>query len=331
MAASATTVRNLLEAAWNLTGELSKNAIPNTATPPARNDMSYPVRFFDRYEVKGNEQVKSVAVSKINNEGNETVVRHPNFNEVMDTYEIIVSYRVKSVIGANYTTAVNNIQLMAAEVVRILLITYNPSTNTGTYFKTTNNWIRQDMLGPNQPTLQRKLLFTLTKITSSLDKVFLGFGGVLVFDTSASAGDDKPTSDATYLAVKNVELEEGWTQIPKLTKDTTNGKGVPFYRRGLFSGRFNAIMYAHKDEFTGGKLDQLDKIYVTQTNTPLINQQAKVVFLHSNKDTESPTPSVLTTSSTMKIDRLKKISPDEDLLLYTVSGTLIKPTVYSGA
>ena len=98
----------------------------------------------------------------------------------------------------------------------------------------------------------------------------------------------------------------------------------------MFSGGFTAKMFAKKSDIIGTTTDKLQNIYKTQSNSPLINQNAKVAFLQTNKNTES-TPITLTQQSFMKIDRLTEISRVEDLVTFDIHGVLIKLTEYSVA
>ena len=323
MVAAATTLKNTIETNWALTGELSKVSTGSGATL-----MDEVVQFWDRAQVVGNEVPKSVTVEKINDEGNEAVVKRPNFNEVSDIYEITVYYRIIDVDETNFSTSLDLIEDMAQEVVRILTTVYNPSTKTGIYFRTTSTWVNEDMYMGNQPELRRKLRFQLTTITSDNDEAYTGLSGVLVFDTSASAGDDKPVSDYTYLGVEGVKIREGYAQVPLLTKDVTNGIGVPFQTRGLFSGTFTAIMVAIRDNIIGSELDKIQSIYRVQNNANLKRQNANVVLLHTVSDTQS-TPEKFQTQSFMKIDNIFKDSMDEDLVKYVITGTLTKPSVFT--
>lgn len=283
MVASTTQIRDLLESNWSLTGELSNTVI---GVPP--NDMSIVVKFFDRAQVKGNETPKAITVQKINKEGNENVVQHPNFNEVRDTYEITVHYRIRDVIADAFSEFVEDVQDMADEVTRILKLAYDPSTGTGNFFRVIREWVKEDVYDGNQPEFRRRLFFSLSKITSSdISTVFTGFGGVLVFDTSASEGDNKPAQDYTYVAVKNISFDEGYSEIPYLTKDQSKGKGVPHLRRGTFSGSFSALMYAEKNNMLGSTIEKLQNIYKTQNSPDISGQIAEVVFLHSNSDSNS--------------------------------------------
>jgi hypothetical protein len=281
MVSSATEIRNLLESSWSLTGELSKTSTAQ---------MDIPVKFFDRAQVKGNETPKSITVEKINKEGNETIINHPTFNEVKDMYEITLHYRIRDVLRDNFSTSLENVELMGDETIRILKTKYNPSsTAAGEYFRVQKQWVKEDMYNGNQPEFRRRLFFTISKIVSSQSTdVFTGFGGVLLFDKDDSEGD-LPDSDYSYVAVKNVNISEGYSQIPILTKDVSKGIGVPNLFRGLFSGRFSAVMYAEKSNIIGSTVDKLQKIYRAQTSgSTILKQIPEVVFLHTNKATIPP-------------------------------------------
>jgi len=323
MTAAATTLRDTISAQWGLTGELSK---VSTGTGPSL--MDEVVQFFDRQQVVGNEVTKAVVVEKINAEGNETVIQHPNFNELVDIYEITVRYRIVDVNATNYSDSLDFVEQMGTEVVRILRTVYNPSSTLNIYFRTMNNWTNEDVDLGNQRDLQRKLRFSLTTIISDDDEVYSGFGGVLVFDTSDSQGDSLPVSDYTFVSVKTVDVDEGFSQIPTLTKDVSQGVGVPLLMRGQFSGTFSALMYAQKTNIIGSTTDKLQNIYKLQLNTPIIGQNAEVVLLRSNTNTEMST-STLTRKSFMRINRIKENEPDEDLVSYTVIGTLSRPTIFT--
>jgi len=398
MVAAATTLRDIIETQWGLTGELSKVSTGSGVTL-----MDEVVQFWDRKQVSGNEVPKSVTVEKINDEGNETIVRHPNFNEISDIYEVTVYYRVIDVDEDNFSTSLNDIEDMAKEVVRILRTIYNPSVSVGIYFRTTNEWTNEDMYTGNQPELRRKLRFHLTTITSDSPQVFSGFGGVLSFDTTLSQGDSKPANDYIFAEVESVDISEGYAQNEVYTKDKTKGVGVPRIRRGRFRGLFTAVMYAKRDDIEGTTIEKLENIYKTQANPPFVNQNSDIVFLHANPNTQTgskvtfifltdrgsgftsaPTVSItggggsgatavaiisngqvvsivittngssyesvptvtisggsgtgakatasiavsLTTTSFMKINSIKKLSTPLNLVKYSVTGKLTKPTDY---
>jgi len=323
MVATSTALRDIISTEWVLTGELSKVSTGSGATL-----MDEIVQFFDRLQVVGNEVPKAVIVQKINEEGNETVISHPNFNEIVDIYDITVRYRITDVNTDNYSESLDFIEQMGSEVTRILKLVYNTSTSLNIYFRTVSNWPNEDVDIGNQRDLQRKLRFSLTTITSDDEEVYSGFGGVLVFDTSDSEGDSLPVSDYAFVSVKTVDVDEGFSQIPTLTKDTSQGVGVPLLMRGQFSGTFSALMYAQKTNIIGGTVEKLQNIYKLQLNTPIQGQNAEVVLLRSNTNTEN-TVSTLTRKSFMKINRMKENEPDEDLVSYTVVGTLSRPTIFT--
>ena len=73
---------------------------------------------------------------------------------------------------------------------------------------------------------------------------------------------------------------------------------------------------------------KLQNIYRRQVFPPIAGQVAEVVLLRSNTNTEPPV-STLTRKSFMKINRIKENEPDEDLVSYTVIGTLSRPTIFT--
>lgn len=326
MTASATILRDLLFDEWSLTGELTK-----TGTQ----DDPEVVNFFDRLQVQGNEQSKAITIQKINEEGNQGVVNHPHFSEVSDLYEIVLYYRIIDVDVDSYSTFLDRIEQMGNEVTRILETTYSPANNIGIFFKVSRNWINEDLFAGNQPELRRRLFFRLTTIISENPEVFSGFKGILVFDVSESEGDSKPASDFLYTEVHRVILDEGYEEIPILTKlkvkdsGGTDIPGVPYYFRGQFSGTFSCEMKAKKSDLDGTTIEKITNIYKAQNNSPIKNQIAQVVLIQSTQNTEQPTTRTFDTSSFIKITRIRKNSTDTDLVSYIVTGQLTKPTEYA--
>jgi len=127
---------------------------------------------------------------------------------------------------------------MTSEVIRILKILFSPSSGTGEFFKTITNWTKDDTFFPDEPMLVRTLRFSLNRILSNEEEVFIGYPGaigsegVLVFDTSASTGDNLPISDYIYTQTERVQIVQGFRNIPYLTTDGTATTGVPIYYRG---------------------------------------------------------------------------------------------------
>jgi len=218
LTSQAETIRDLLFDNWSLTGELSKTPTDN---------MKEIVYFFDRKQVEGNEQTKVVTVEKIDATEDEDEVVHPNFTEKTDKYEITLYYRVVDVQQVSFSTALDDIEQMATETQRILRLAFNPTTTTGPFFTKSSRWEKFDMTDQAQPQLERKLSMVLSNVTSANSEVFIGYGGILLFDTSDSKGDDLPATDFEYTELLDVGISEGFDQIPYLTKDVlTNGRGV---------------------------------------------------------------------------------------------------------
>ena len=315
----AQTIKELLFDNWALTGELSKTLV---------GDQTEVVHFFDRGQVPGNDFTKSITVQKINELGNENIVEHPKFFEQSDTFEITCFLQVNDAKFDLFSVWIDLMQQMTSEVTRILKTVYSPSSVTGEFFRTITNWTRDNTFATDDAQLVRTLRFTLTRILSNDEEVFLGYGGVLVFDTSASSGDDLPGSDYIFAQVTNIKRNQGYSQIPILTKDKSLGVAVPQLVRGMFSGRFSATMFAKKSDIIGTTIEKLQNIYKPQTLTPLIGQNAEVVFLQTNPNTET-VPVTLTRQSFMKIDSLIENNRDEELITYDLQGVLSRPTEFS--
>jgi len=316
------TITELLSTNWALTGELSSTSVLGA--------MNEAVQFYDRGQIPGNKVAKAVTVQKINTLGNEMVVEHPQFFEQSDIFEITCFLQIPDGARDNFSVWIDLMQQMTSEVTRILKTVYSPSANTGEFFVTNSSWSRDDTFFPDDAMLVRTLRFNLTKIVSNDDEVFSGFGGVLAFDTSASTGDLLPASDYTFAQVTNIRRTEGYVQIPILTKDKSNGVGVPRYVRGMFNGEFTAKMFAKKTDIIGSTTEKLENIYKVQSDSPLINQNAEVGFLQTNANTET-IPFTLTQQSVMKIDRITEISSTEELVTFDIHGVLTKLTEYSVA
>jgi len=269
------TIRELLSTNWALTGELSKTSVSGA--------MNEPVQFFDRGQIPGNKVAKAVTIQKINTLGNESVVEHPNFSEQSDTFEVTCLLQVPDATVGNFSVWIDLMQQMTAEVTRILKIAYSPSSTTGEFFRTNTNWSRDNTFFPDDPMLVRTLRFTLTKIVSTSDEVFQGFGGVLVFDTSASTGDALPTADYNYTEVQRVQTIQGWRNIPYITTDSPGTIAIPIYFRGAFSGQFSCQMFLKKSDIDVGTLNALHQIFLPQSNGEL----GTAVFLYTTLSSSS--------------------------------------------
>lgn len=321
---SAEILRDELFDNWSLSDPLEK---VNETTPVSGRQYVY---FFDRAQIVKNEKAKALVVEKINHEGDENRIVHPNFSEQADIYDITLYLRVTSVNPDQFDVWLTNMDNMATETIRILKTIYDPSSKppTGVFFQTKSDWIKEDVyISGSQPELRRKLRFTLTRLVASRDDTFLGFGGVLVFD-NFSEGDDSPSSDFQYEEVSDVTINEGYDQLQVLTKDQTLGVGVAQTVRGIFSGTFSALMNASVDNIIGNTTDKIENIYKPQLDPNVIGQIPEIIFLNNNSDTQS-TPDTLTTTSFVKITDVEKIDGVTSILQYRLTGILTRPTTYA--
>lgn len=311
----AQTIKELLFNNWALTGELSKVVV---------GDMDEVVNFYDRGQIPGNKKAKAVTVQKINELGNENIIEHPKFFEQSDIFEVTCLLQVPDGADDGFTIWIDLMQQMTGEVTRILKTQYSPSSTTGEFFRTNTNWTKDNTFFPDDPMLVRTLKFTLTRIVSTSKEVFLGYGGVLVFDTSASIGDSLPETDYIYTEVQRVQTVQGWRNIPYITTDSPGDVAVPTYFRGRFGGQFSCQMFLKKSDITSTNLNSLNKIFQPQANGEL----GTATLLQLNNNTESPTVQ-LTESIPVNITSIEKISETEELVKFYLRGNLTKPSIFS--
>ncbi len=318
MPSQATEIRDLIEAEWSLTGRLSKVPLEN---------MKEIVRFFDRAQVEGNEWVKAIVVKKINDSMDEDKSIEPTFINTTDKYEFEVRYRVVDVQEISYSEALEDVEEMAREMQRIIKTVFDPANAIGPYMTAEYRWGETDWRAGAQPELIRKLYLAFSVMESDSVEVYSGFNGMLIYDNSESQGDNPPAGQYEYTEVFQVNISEGFETIPYLTKDITNGRGVPYLSRGIFRGQFSAITQAKQSDFEGTTDDKIPNMYTMQSNPPLIGQHSKAVMLHSNTNTNTP-QSTMTTKSFLKVSRVEKVSSVNDLLQYRITGDLYKPSEY---
>ncbi len=314
----AQTIKELLFNNWSLTGELAK---------ATTGDMTEPVHFYDRGQVPGNKFPKAITVQKINKIGNENIIEHPTYLEQSDTFEITCFLQVIDSADDQFSVWVDLMQQMTSEVTRILKTVYSPANATGEFFRTTTGWIKDDTFFPDDPELSRTLRFTLTRIVSNSDEVFIGYPGALgatgalVFDTSASAGDSLPISDYIYTQVYRVEIVQGWRNLPYITTDSPSEIAIPIYYRGAFSGRFTAMMDLKRSDITASTLNSLKAIFLPQNSGEL----GTAVFLHNIINTEDPEVT-LRESVSVNITEITKITENEELVKFHLRGNLTGST-----
>lgn len=307
-------IKELLFDNWSLTGELSKTVVDN---------MTEVVNFLDRDQVPGNKKAKMVTVQKINELGNENIIEHPKFFEQSDTFEITCFLQVPDSADDIFSIWIDLMQQMTSEVSRILKIEFSPSTTTGEFFRSNIGWTKDDTFFPDEPMLVRTLRFTLTRIVSTSDEVFLGYGGILLFDFAGSSGDSLPTSDYLYSQVERVEILQGWRNIPYVTTDSPTTTAIPNYFRGAFSGRFICKMQLKKSDITPTTLNSLAEIFLPQANGEL----GTAAFFHITPNTET-LPAFLTESVLVNITNIEKITENEQLVEFKISGNLTGPTSF---
>jgi hypothetical protein len=310
----AQTIKESLFNNWALTGELSKTIV---------GDMNEVVNFFDRDQVPGNKVAKGITVQKINELGNEKIIEHPKFFEQSDTFEITCFLQVPDAAVDIFSIWIDLMQQMTSEVIRILKISYSPSTTTGEFFRSTTAWTKDDTFAPDDAMLVRTLRFDLTRIVSTSEEVFLGYGGVLSFDTSASSGDSLPINDYIYTEVQRVQTIQGWRNIPYITTDSPETTAIPIYFRGAFSGRFSCDMFLKKSDITPGTLNSLSQIFLPQANGEL----GTAIFLHETFNTET-IPVFLTESIPVNITSVEKVSENEELVKFFLRGNFTFNSTY---
>jgi len=310
----AQTIKELLFDNWALTGELSKTVV---------GDMNEVVNFLDRDQVPGNKYAKAITVQKINDLGNENIIEHPKFFEQSDTFEVTCFMQVPDAAADNFSVWVDLVQQMTGEVVRILKTVYSPSAATGEFFKSDTAWTKDDTFITDDAMLVRTLRFTLTRIVATTTEVFLGYGGVLAFDTSESSGDSLPVNDYIYTEVQRVQTTQGWRNIPYVTTDAPTTTAIPIYYRGAFAGQFSCQMFLKKSDITPGTLNSLSQIFIPQNNGEL----GTAIFLHDTSNTET-IPVVLTESISVNITNVDKISENEELVKYSLRGNLTTNSTY---
>lgn len=322
MGFGADTLRDSLVAGW---------APANTRIPKAVSaGIEQIVHFLAHPQIDGaHEWPLAIEISKImdpQTPENENQTVHPRFSEVRHRFTITCRRRVQNITETLFDQAHEDIEDMCIETVRILKTVYNPLAGTGAFFTARYNWSNQDKLGKVKQELVRSLDFELTEIQSQSSEVFRGYGGVLTFDLSLSNNaDSPPAGDYIYTEAHEVRIREGTTVIEALGKDTVNGARVPRLGSGIFTGTFNANIYAKKSDI-GSTDEKLDKIYLLQAN----GQHIEAAFLHAVDNTEG-TPVTLSQTSFVKVTSMMKIASDETLVGFNVEGRLIKPSTWATA
>lgn len=305
MVFAADTLRDLIEANWSLTAELSKT--------PADN-MKEIVQFFAWPQIMGNEITKAVTVQKMQSAENENVTEHPTYNEVIDVYEITLYYRTYDVQLISRDKAFSDLEDMGDEVIRILKLFFNPSSGTGVFFSARRSWVREDEYNTAQPDLRRRLYFTLTTIESENDEVFSGVNGLLVYDRSQGTGI-QPVSDYIYTEVNEVTSNGGFNLIKRLTRDNP---GIAKRATGLYDGTFTFETQAKESDIEGATTNFIENIGLL-----LSNGEVAEVFLI--KKSINKNGNTLEHTTRMQIKNIECLYQREDLAKFKLTGEVIQP------
>lgn len=293
MVSQATVIRDSLFTNWALTGRLSKVPLDN---------MKEIIRFFDREQVLGNEWPKAVVVRKINAEDKENQVEDPNNIRLSDVYEITLYYRVVDVQEFSYSEALEDIEDMATETLRILDLSFSPSQGNGTFLRVQRDWTKHDHIDQAQPELRRTLTLRASKITSFDGNLFPGFGGELHF------GD---IGGHLYAEMYNVDTDAGYPQI----SEPISGTSTPLYFTGVLSGTLVADMYLSRQDIGTDPWD-INQIGTVQSN----GETLEATMLQTYQDGNG---NVVTITTIVKVISALYQANVEDLVKFRLTAEII--------
>jgi hypothetical protein len=316
----AKTLADTINTNWALTGRVAKAGSASAGEYPVY------IRGFTKSHIQEISERKVVEVRKIT--ALQNVETHPKFQTVTDTYEITCYYELSDVDSSLWDTAEADIEDMCEEVIRITNTVYNPSSGTGDFARTNQQWLnRDDLPRSGDPILRRVLILTLTHLQSTDDTVFHGFeNGILALDTSATTADSKPGSDYTYTEAYDVSISFGYDVVPEYVRGGTAAAGVPEYFHAGFSGEFSCSMYAKKADITSSTIEAIDNIYKLQSD----GEHAEITFLHSMDNTEG-TPVTFSESIPLLVTRVEKTFEDNTMVEFSLSAVVTAPTTYTVA
>ena len=140
--------------------------------------------------------------------------------------------------------------------------------------------------------------------------------GVLKFDLSESDVDSPPSGDYTYTEVFDVDLSEGYRDIP----EKYTGSSVPLHYAGDFVGTLicNIPVKAADLGSTGDKLNKLITLRTT-------GEKPDVTFIYTNK-TGGASPSTITETFTVEPDTLQRLYRYQDTVVYRLTATVTNPS-----
>lgn len=144
--------------------------------------------------------------------------------------------------------------------------------------------------------------------------------GFLIFDVSESSVDNPPGADVTYNKVFDVDISEGYRTIQEYISTNPDGNNLPVIYSGGFSGTFIGNIPV-KDQDIGTTGEKLNKLATLQANgkKPLIG------FIYNDKDNQE-VPDTITDMIKIAIDRIQRLYRYNDMVVYRIIGTVIKPS-----
>lgn len=262
----------------------------------------------------------------------ENVVEHPMFDEVRQTYEIWCHYVLENIDENSWINSESLIQQMQDEVLRIVQLSYNPSTHTGVFFSTDRRWENRDDFSQPQQQMNRVLTISLIRLRSRDVTVPVGYGGILAFDVTNSDGTGLPGTNYIYTEAYRVEVDEGYDTVEEVVTGNSTGQGVPVHFTGKFAGFFQCILYPKLADIgtSTNELNQLYRILTTNSTHVVINEIPRVYFLQTTQNLAG-TPNTLTDAVVIKITRLFRTYDQEDIVKYRLQGKVFKPSTITFA
>jgi len=211
---------------------------------------------------------------------------------------------------------------MCNEVDDIVRTIYDPQTITGGYWTTDFSWRNDDEIAKQTQVLVRTLTLTLKKLVARSDEVFQGFDGILKYDTSGSAGSNKPGADYTYTSAHRVVVHGGY----KVIKEPVHGNSKVAKRfTSTFSGMIEIDLYAKKSDINGTTDEDLRFLDALNATSGELNE---VVFLKTAINTES-SPVTITETIKCQIIDFNRIYDDNELVQYRLIGDIVERSTFA--
>lgn len=311
----ANTIITNIENQWSLSGLLADS---DNVNPDITNEG---VHFLSHQQPEATTYRIAVIGRKIS--PLENVVSHPMFDEVHDTFEIWCHYTLESFDESTWENAESLVEQMEDEVLRILLLTYNPQTNTNVYFKTDRKWDNRDDFSKATKEINRVVTFSLIRLRSRTTAVAVGYGGVLVF--SGSTSDGGYGSNYQFTEAYHVEIEEGYDTVEEVVSGVTPyAQGVPVHFTGKFSGIFQCVLFAKYGDI-GTNAYNLNQIIKILTSGSYQGEIPRANFIQTAANLNSPA-NTMTDSAFVKITRFVRIYDQEQLVGLRIQGKLFRPS-----